>query len=216
VLAAVSSVALFATVPRARTPTSSEAATSALHGALTTRMWALLGTGVAERICYGLAAVYYAVFLQVTYGLPLAALAVPLAIFAVGNVAGTLLGGQLADRLHDRLLTYAVCMIASGGVALVLFLWRPSPEVSVGLGFLYVLTNALGRPSLMATYAAVPEQARGTIMGLSGASASVGWIGAAALGSAIIAVDGFSGFGPLALVLSVLGAVIALGCRRRN
>jgi MFS transporter, DHA1 family, inner membrane transport protein len=160
--------------------------------------------------------VYYAVFLQVTYGLPLAALAVPLAIFAVGNVAGTLLGGQLADRLHDRLLTYAVCMIASGGVALVLFLWRPSPEVSVGLGFLYVLTNALGRPSLMATYAAVPEQARGTIMGLSGASASVGWIGAAALGSAIIAVDGFSGFGPLALVLSVLGAVIALGCRRRN
>ncbi len=215
-VATISSLALFATVPRRR-PVAAAAAggrTAALRGALSRRMWALLGSGVAERICYGLAVVYYATFLQVSYGLSLAELAVPLALFAVGNFVGTLLGGQLADRLRDRLLTFAVCMIGSGFVALVLFVWHPSAEASVALGFLYVLINALGRPSLMATYAAVPEQVRGAVMGLTGTSASVGWIGAGALGGIIVALDGFEGFGPLALVLAILSAAIALACRK--
>ena len=212
-LAFASSVALFATVPR--TPVlSAEARKSSHSGALSPRMWWLLGTGIAERICYGLAVVYFATFLQVSYDMSLAALALPLAIFALGNIFGTLLGGQLADRLHDRLLTYAVFMAISGIVAMVLFLWHPSPAVSVALGFLYVLTNALGRPSLMATYAAVPARARGTILGLSGATASVGWIGAAALGALIISLDGFDGFGPATLLLAILAVVIALWCRR--
>lgn len=215
VLAAASSVALFATVPKTR-KAHADARSSSLRGALSGRMWALLGTGIAERICYGLAAVYYATFLLVTYDLSLAEIAIPLAIFAIGNIAGTILGGYLADRLYDRLLTYAVFMVVSGVVALALFLWHPSLVVSIALGFLYVLTNALGRPSLMATYAAVPEHARGTIMGLSGAMASVGWMAAAAFGAVVISFWGFGGFGPLALVLGVIGAVIALWCRRRN
>ena len=33
---------------------------------------------------------------------------------ALGNIAGTILGGQLADRLRDRLLTFAVAMALSG------------------------------------------------------------------------------------------------------
>jgi DNA processing protein len=144
------------------------------------RIWGLLVSGVAERICYGIAAVYYATFLQVTYGLSLVALAIPLAVFAIGNFVGTLLGGQLADRLYDRLMTYIVCMAVSGFAAVALFMWHPSPAVSIALGFVYVLINALGRPSLMASYAAVPERVRGTVMGLSGAFASLGWCGAPA------------------------------------
>ena len=50
----------------------------------------------------------------------------------------------------------------------------------MALGFVYVLLNALGRPSYMAALAAVPEEVRGTVLGLNGTSASVGWIGAAA------------------------------------
>jgi MFS transporter, DHA1 family, inner membrane transport protein len=215
VLAAASSLALFATVPKP-VKTHAGARSSSLGGALSARMWALLGTGIAERICYGLAAVYYATFLLMTYDLSLAEIAIPLAIFAVGNIAGTILGGYLADRLYDRLLTYAVFMVVSGAVALALFLWHPSLVVSIALGFLYVLTNALGRPSLMATYASVPEHARGTIMGLSGAMASVGWMAAAAFGAVVISLWGFDGFGPMALVLGVIGAAIALWCRRHN
>ncbi len=149
-----------------------------------------------------------------TYDFSLAALALPLALMAIGNVVGTILGGQLADRFYDRLLTFAVFMVVSGVIALALFLWHPTPAVSIALGSLYVMANALGRPSLMASYAAVPEHVRGTVMGLSGASASLGWVGAAALGAVIIGFGGFGGFGPLALLLAAIGAAIALWCRR--
>jgi predicted MFS family arabinose efflux permease len=217
VLAALAALSLFATVPRSPSRPLAAAKTS-LRGALTPQVLGLLGTGIAERICYGLAAVYYATFLQVTYKLDLIELALPLAVFAIGNIVGTVLGGQLADRFYDRLLTFAIAMAASGVSALALFLWHPNPETSVALGFLYVLINALGRPALMATYAAVPERVRGTVMGLSGAAASVGWLGAAALGAVMISLaddGGFEGFGPLALVLSLLGAAGAMWCRRR-
>jgi DHA1 family inner membrane transport protein len=210
--AAAASAALFATVPRASGAIAGRRTAGSQR--LSPRIWGLLSSGVAERICYGLAVVYFATFLQVTYDLSLVGLALPLAVVAVGNVVGTVLGGQLADRLYDRLLTYSVFMVLSGVAALALFLWHPSALVSVVLGFLYTLTNSLGRPSLMASYAAVPEQVRGTVMGFSGTSASVGWVGAAGLGAVIVSFGGFGGFGPLALLLSVLGAAIALWCRR--
>jgi DHA1 family inner membrane transport protein len=107
-------------------------------------------------------------------------------------------------------------MALSGGAALVLFLWHPSPEVSVALGFLYVMLNAIGRPSYMTSLASVPDDVRGTVLGLNGSSASVGWIGAAALGAAMIGTVGFEGFGPLAALLSLAGCVGALLSRRAS
>ncbi len=186
-----------------------------IKAALSRRVMGLLGTGVAERICYGLAVIYFAAFLQATYSMSLAELAIPLAIFAIGGVAGTILGGQIADRFRDRLLTFAIAMALSGGAALVLFLWHPSAEISVAIGFLYVLLNAIGRPSYMAALAAVPDNVRGTVLGLNGTSASVGWIGAAALGAAMIGWVGFEGFGPMAAGLALLGALGGLAGRRK-
>lgn len=208
-------ISMLATVGRGTAGHMRGAARPSMKAALSRRVMGLLGTGVAERICYGLAAIYFAAFLQETYKLSLAELALPLAVFAIGNVAGTILGGQLADRIRDRLLTFAVAMALSAIAALVLFLWHPRPEISVALGFVYVLLNALGRPSYMAALAAVPEDVRGTVMGLNGTSASVGWIGAAALGAAMIGWVGFEGFGPLAAGLAVLGALGGLLGRRK-
>jgi MFS transporter, DHA1 family, inner membrane transport protein len=107
-------------------------------------------------------------------------------------------------------------MALSGFSALVLFLWHPSLVVSIALGFIYVFLNAAGRPSLMASYAAVPAEIRGTVMGLSGTSASVGWIGAAGLGAAMISFGGFDWFGPLGLVLGLACAASALWCRKNT
>jgi DHA1 family inner membrane transport protein len=213
-LALLSSLALFFTVQSSsRLP----AGTKRLrwHTGFSPRIWGLMGASVAERICYGLAIVYFATFLQMTYDLSLAGLALPLALFAIGNVAGTILGGQLADRLRDRLAVFAFFMVTSGAAALVLFWWRPSVEVTVALGFVYVLLNALSRPSLMASIAQVPDSVRGTVMGLQGSAASVGWVGAAALGAAMLAAGGFVYFGPLAAALALAGALGALWCRRR-
>jgi predicted MFS family arabinose efflux permease len=86
--------------------------------------------------------------------------------------------------------------------------------VSVVLGFAYVFINALGRPALMAALADVPEDVRGTVLGLNGTCASAGWVGAGALGGWMIVSWGFVGFGPLSAALALLGAVLAFAQRR--
>jgi len=174
----------------------------------------LLAMGVAERVCYGLMAVYFAAFLQTSYGLTLGAVALPLALFALGNIAGTIIGGQMADRLPNRMLIFAAAMAGAALLALPLFGWTVSLPVSVGLGFAYVLINALARPSLMASLASVPEEVRGTVLGLNVTSASFGWLGAAALGGWMLARQGFWGFGPLACGVGLAGAALALLNRR--
>ena len=174
----------------------------------------LLAIGVAERICYGLIAVFFATFLQATYHLSLSGVAVPLAVFALGSILGTVAGGQLADRLPNRLLTFAGAMFGSALVALALFGWTASLAGSVALGFAYVFVNAIARPSLMAALADVPDGVRGAVLGLNVTSASLGWLGAAALGGWIMARHGFAGFGPLAAGVAALGGALALAGRR--
>jgi len=181
-----------------------------LRAALTSSVLRLLGSVIAERICFGLAAVYYATFMLQTYSLSLEVLAIPLMIFAGGNVLGTIVGGQLGDRLRNRALTFAVALVASGGVAILLFSWPAGAPVSTALGFGYMFANAMARPSLMAALADVPSEVRGTVMGLNSTAASAGWLAAAALGGWILSTIGFSGFGPLAGALAILGAVLAL------
>jgi predicted MFS family arabinose efflux permease len=187
---------------------------ASLRGAMTGPVLRLLAMGIAERICYGLTAVYFATFLQSTYDLSLKGVALPLALFAAGNIVGTVLGGQLADRLANRLHTFAAAMAGSSAVALALFMWTPGLAASVVLGFGYVLVNAIARPSLMAALANVPDEVRGTVLGLNVTSASFGWLGAAALGGWMMTGFGFAGFGPLAAAVGLAGTALALVGRR--
>jgi predicted MFS family arabinose efflux permease len=181
-----------------------------LRAALSLPVIRLLGMGIVERICYGLTAVYFATFLQSTYKLTLDAVALPLAIFASGNILGTILGGQLADRLGNRPRIYAMAMVASGAAALALFGWQSSVTTSVGLGFAYVFLNAIARPAMLASLAEVPDHVRGTVMGLNVTCSSIGWMGASGLGGLMVATQGFGGFGPLTAAVATIGAVLAL------
>jgi predicted MFS family arabinose efflux permease len=187
-----------------------------MRGAMTRPVLRLLAMGVAERVCYGLTVVYFATFLQATYALTPAGVAIPLGIVALGNILGTILGGQAADRLPDRSRTFAVAMIASGCAAMALFGWTPGLPGTVGLGFVYATCSALSRPSLMAALANVPEDVRGTVLGLNVTAASLGWLGAASLGGWIMAEIGFIGFGPFALAVALVAAVLALAGRNHR
>ena len=189
---------------------SSRQETPSMRTALSPKVLRLLTIGIGERICYGLTAVYFATFLQSSYGLSLEALALPLAVFAMGNICGTVVGGQLADRLPNRFHTFALAMLASGGAALALFGWITSVTTSVVLGFVYVFVNAIARPSLLAALTTVPVEIRGTVLGLNMTCASIGWMGAAGLGGWMMGLHGFAAFGPLAAAVSILTAGLAL------
>jgi MFS transporter, DHA1 family, inner membrane transport protein len=214
-LAVASAISLFAmTAGQASTTARVGARVPSMRAALSRPVLRLLIMGVAERICYGLVAVYYATFLQSAFALSLDAVALPLAVFALGNILGTLLGGQLADRMANRLGIFAAAMFASGVAALALFGWRGDLITSIALGFTYVFFNAIARPSLMASLSDVPEHVRGTVMGMNVTSNSIGWMGAAGLGGWMIGTFGFAGFGPLAASVAVIGSALALIGRR--
>lgn len=175
------------------------------------RTVALLGAGTMERVCFAAVTVYLAAFLVTAYGVSLAELAGGLALVAVGNLAGNVLGGHLSDRVAARPLAYAASAVATGLVALPLLLWRPGLAVSLGLGFAYSLTNALGRPALLATLSEVSAEARGAVLGLNITTASVGWISAAAVGGWLVTRAGFGSLGLFCAAAAALGAALATG-----
>lgn len=204
-------LAMLLLVPRrgAFQATAREAAAAApLATILTPRILALLGSGAAERVCFAAMTVYLATFLLTTYTIPLEGLAVALLLVTLGNLLGNMLGGQIADRVRSRELFYNLSMVATGLVALPLLLWTPGLEVSVGLGFLYTLANAIGRPAFMAALSSVPEAVRGTVLGLNVTCNSVGWIAATALGGWLIASSGFGSLGIFCAASALTGAVL--------
>lgn len=209
-LALCGALAMLATTRRPAGTSRAAGPAVSMRAVLTPMVLRLLAMCIADRTCFGLISVYFATFLQSTYGIGLHAVALPLALFATGNVVGTALGGQLADRFRNRLRIFALAMLGTGIAALALFGWPASLALSVALGFAYILVNALGRPALMAVLSNVPEHLRGTVMGLNGACASVGWLGAAALGGWMLAGPGFAGFGPLTAAIALIGAILAL------
>jgi predicted MFS family arabinose efflux permease len=181
---------------------------------LTPRLVALLAASAMERACFSGMAVYLATYLLTAYGISLTALAVALALIALGNLAGNIAGGQVADRLPDRPLSYAASAVLTGLLALPLMLWQPGLAVSVALGFAYSFANAVGRPSLMAALSEVSSEARGAILGLNITTGSVGWLGATALGGWLITRYGFGSLGIFSALAALGGAALAAGTWR--
>lgn len=202
---------LVTTLVPAGAPSRPPAARPSMRGALSGPVLRLLAMGVTERVCYGLSVVYFATFLQATYGLTPAGVAIPLGVIALGNILGTVVGGYLADRLPHRLRTFALAMSASAVIALALYGWTPGLVATVGIGFAYIFANAIARPALMAALANVPDEIRGTVLGLNVTSASFGWLGAAAVGGWVMSSVGFGGFGPLAAASALAGAALGFG-----
>lgn len=178
------------------------------------RLLALLGAGTTERVCFGTLAIYLPTFLQQTYGVSLGALALALALVALGNLTGNVLGGRIADRVRARGLVFASASLLTAILAVPTLMWAPGLAVSVALGFAFSFVNATSRPSLMATLAEVPGEVRGAVFGLTVTMASVGWLLAGSVGAALVATGGFAGLGIFCSLLALIGAGLALASTR--
>jgi predicted MFS family arabinose efflux permease len=209
--ALIAAVALWLAVPAVpAVGAAPDRARAGLRGLVGTRIVALLLANTMERTCFAAMTVYLATFLLVTYGVAMEALALALGLVALGNLAGNLLGGWVADRVRARPLAFAVASATTAVLALPLMLWRPGVGPSVALGFAYSLANAAGRPALLATLSDVPAELRGTVLGLNVSMSSVGWLGATALGGWLVARHGFPGLGVLTAAVAGAGALLAV------
>ena len=189
---------------------------ASLRDAMTGPVMRLFLALIAERVCFGLAAFYYASYLRESYGLPIESVALPLVGFALGNIVGTILGGQAADRFSRRRIIFAVALCIAGCVALPWFLWQPSLEITVALGVVFALFNALARPSLLAAIADVPEEVRGVVMGMNNSIASIGWLTAALVGGWFYTGVGFGSFGPFMAVMCFVAAAVVIPDSRKR
>jgi len=185
-------------------------ARKSLRDALTGPVVRLFIALAAERVCFGLATFYYASYLRTAYELPISAVAVPLALFAVGNIVGTVLGGQVADRFAYRRISFSVALICAGVIAIPWFLLQSSVTITISLGVTFAFFNALSRPSLLAALADVPADVRGVIMGLNSSIASIGWLSAALMGGWLYSGIGFKGFGQVMAVMCLAAALIVI------
>lgn len=186
---------------RARTP---------LTAFLKPKLFALLAAGTMERLCFASLAIYLATYLHDAYGISLGGLALALALVALGNLAGNLVGGRIADRTRSRQQVFAVASALTAVLAVPTLMWAPGLSVSVALGFAYSFVNAAGRPSLMATLAEMPNEIRGALFGLNITSNSLGWLLAGSAGGWLIATGGFVALGTLCAGAAVLGSALAL------
>jgi MFS transporter, DHA1 family, inner membrane transport protein len=207
---ALAAGAVWLVVPRlAERRAERPASAATIFKALNRRVVALLAAGTMERACFASLAVYMATYLLTSYAISLQELAIGLALVALGNLVGNIVGSQLTDRLPARPLFFAASSATTAILALPLLLWQPRIDFSIGLGFAYALSNALGRPALLAALSEVPGEARGAVLGLNITCASFGWLGAAALGGWLITGFGFGGLGIFSAATGLLGAGLA-------
>jgi MFS transporter, DHA1 family, inner membrane transport protein len=174
------------------------------------RVLALLLAGTSERVCFSAMAVYLPAFLLTRFGIDPLGLAIGLALVAVGNLVGNLAGGQLTDRVRAPQLLVATSMGLSGVVAVPALVWSPTIALAIGLAFSYTLLNAASRAPLLTLLSHVSAEARGAVLGLNVTFASIGWVGATALGGYVVAVAGFGALGVLVFVFGTAGAVLSL------
>jgi MFS transporter, DHA1 family, inner membrane transport protein len=218
--ALIAAVAVWLAVPGGvAVPAAAGRPRAGLRSQVGIRTLALLAASTMERTCFAAISVYLATFLIATYGVAMEALALALALVAMGNLAGNVLGGWLADRAVARPLVFAGASAMTGVLGLPLMLWHPGVAVSVALGFVYSLANAAGRPALMAALSEVPAEMRGAILGLNITMASGGWLAAAAFGGWLVGRHGFGSLGVLTAAVAGAGALLALiawAARRRG
>ena len=174
----------------------------------------ILVANFAQRIAYMGMFSYLATYLIDDYGISVGAVALPLAFVGIGTVAGSYIGGPVANRA-DRMPLVAGSAIAGGLAALALFSVDFPVWIVVAISTLSIALLSIPWTVLINVCTEVSGQSRATGIGLLGVSNQTGAVGGAALGGILLAASGFPGIGYLCLGAVAFSAVVIMGFMRR-
>jgi DHA1 family inner membrane transport protein len=183
-------------------PAGSSAGRGALRDALAPRVLAMLALTLTLFAAPGAVTSYLMPLLEQVTGASGAWASSILVVYGVANVAGSFLGGRLADADAARALVIVTLGLAASGAAL--FLGRSQPAFAVMAILAWAVAAASAPPSVQYRAVSLAGSAAGVVASLPASAASAG----IALGSTVSGVA-YTARGPGAVI--VTGLVIALG-----
>lgn len=152
--------------------------------------WQLALTNLSIRMSYGLMMTFFPVFLQVTYGLSTAEVALPVSIAAIGTTLGMYLGGQIGKR-PQRLLLGAVTIGLSTLPGVAIFVWTEGLWLTVGIASIFMMFVMPMATMLFIVGTEIGGNARGTLAGILSSSGYASYAFAAAFGGFVVAEFGY-------------------------
>ena len=170
--------------------------------------WLLAFTNLTVRIAYGLIMTFFPPFLQVTYQLSTAELALPVSIVALGTTCGLFLGGKIG-KSQGRLSIAAVTALLATLPGMAAFFLDDSLWLSVAVTSVFMLLTMPLATLLFVVGVEVGGAARGTLTGVLSGSGYASYAVGAAIGGLAVAHIGYAALS-YALVASTLGSSLLL------
>ena len=150
---------------------------------------------------------YLAAYLIQSYGMDTGDTALPLSLAGLGVIAGSLVGGRVANR-SDRASVLAYTFLGGGLAAALAFMSPFSPWLTVILAFAVSGLLLLSWPVAAVMLTDLAGDSRATATGLFAVSNQMGVLGGASLGGVMLSFGQFPLVGIFCLVMATLAAGI--------
>ena len=166
-----------------------------------------LTVNLAHRIIFWAMVSFFAAYVIHTYEVSVGFVALPLAVTAIGQVAGSYAGGIVAGKRYRAVLIAATCGL--GGACGFLFfavelqLWVAVAVATVGTGVLSV-----NFPALVAASTEHSGESTATGVGLMGMTNQLGGVLGAAVSGALLATSGYGGIAYLCLGAAIVSVLM--------
>ena len=166
-----------------------------------------LAVSSMQRIAFWGTISYFAAYMIDTYDVSVGFVALPLAIVALGPVAGSYCAGYVATQ-RCRAALMAVCTAGGGVCGSLLFTSDPGIWMSVALATLSTGLLGVGFPTLVSASTEYSGESRATGVGLMGLSNQAGGVLGAGIAGALLASTGYHGVGYLFLGATTVSVLL--------
>ncbi len=174
---------------------------------------AALTVNISHRIAYWAVISFLPAYLIQAYGLSIRFAALPLTIFAIGQVVGSYLGGFFAN-MRARALIISVVIVAGGACGLLSFVVEINLWSAVAIATISTCLLSIPFPLLVAASTEYSGDSKATGVGIMGFSNQFGGTLGGALSGTLLAYIDYEGIGYLCLGVAVASSLMVVAFRR--